>query len=112
MIKDIVEKQNEIELAEIESIKLMDARALALYKEDPSKVPPLLTEYCETQANQVVEEWWKLAWRLVAKYDDGYVNDPEKMAQEVGYPDEWYEKTNWANGPKSYKKPESGKGEL
>jgi len=51
----------------------------------------MLTEYSKTQANIVVKEWWELAWRLVAKYSDGYVNEPSKMAQEVGYPKEWYE---------------------
>ena len=106
MIKDIQQKQDEIELAALQSIKEMDKTALALYKKDPALVPPLLTEYCETQANQVVAEWWKLAWHLIAKYDDGYVNDPGKMAQEVGYPDDWYDKSEWVNGPKSYKKPE------
>ncbi len=104
MIKDIQQKQDEIELAALASIEKMDKQALALYKQDPAKVPPLLTEYCETQANQVVGEWWKLAWGLVARYDDGYVNAPEKMAQEVGYPKEWYGKSEWPNGPTSYKK--------
>lgn len=106
MIKDIRQKQDEIELAALESIKEMDSKALALYKQDPAKVAPLLTEYCETQANRVVAEWWKLAWELVARYDDGYVNAPGKMAQEVGYPKDWYEKTDWPNGPTSYKKTE------
>ncbi|MCJ7540406.1 MAG: C69 family dipeptidase, partial [Desulfobacterales bacterium] len=82
MIKDIQQKQDEIELAQINMIKEMDEKALALYKKDPKKVAPLLTTYCETQANQVVQAWWKLAWHLVAKYDDGYVNAPGKMAQE------------------------------
>ncbi|MBU4394064.1 MAG: C69 family dipeptidase [Proteobacteria bacterium] len=104
IIKDIQQKQDEIELAALFSIEEMDKQAVALYKQDPAKVPPLLTEYCETQANQVVKDWWKLAWELVARYDDGYVNAPEKMAQEVGYPKEWYEKSEWSNGPKSYKK--------
>lgn len=107
MIKDIAQKQDEIELAEIASIKMMDEKALALYKQDPEKVAPLLTTYCETQANQVVKEWWKLAWSLVARYDDGYINAPEKMAQEVGYPKEWYDKTDWSHGPTSYKKPDN-----
>lgn len=84
----------------------MDERALALYKQDPSKVPSLLTSYCETQANQVVSEWWKLAWNLVTKYDDGYVNAPGKMAQEVGYPKEWYPNSEWPQGPTSYEEPD------
>jgi dipeptidase len=106
MIKDIQQKQDELELAALEAVKQMDAQAVALYKEDPAKVVELLTEFSENQANQVVEEWWKLAWTLVARYDDGYVNAPEKMAQEVGYPKEWYQHTNWADGPKTYDRPE------
>ena len=65
----------------------------------------MLTDYSESQANQVVREWWKFAWHLVAKYDDGYINEPEKMAQEVGYPEGWYKHTNWSQGPTSYKNP-------
>jgi len=107
MIKDIQQKQDEIELAEIEGIKKMDAQALALYKKDPEKARELLTTYCETQANQVVKDWWNFAWFLVARYDDGYVNAPGKMSQEVGYPDSWYDKSEWPNGPTAYKKPKS-----
>ena len=56
---------------------------------------------CETQANQIVKDWWDFAWILVARYDDGYVNEPGKMAQEVGYPKDWYDKSEWPNGPKN-----------
>jgi hypothetical protein len=105
MIKDIQQKQDKIELAEIEGIKRIDALALALYKKNPKKARKFLTTYCETQATQVVKDWWNFAWLLVARYDDGYVNAPGKMAQEVGYPDEWYEKSEWKSGPTTYKKP-------
>ncbi|RLA79676.1 MAG: hypothetical protein DRG78_12475 [Epsilonproteobacteria bacterium] len=66
-------------------------KASHISKEDLIKAKQMLTEYSKTQANIVVKEWWELAWRLVAKYSDGYVNEPSKMAQEVGYPKEWYE---------------------
>ncbi len=46
-----------------------------------------------------------LAWKLVAKYSDGYVNEPGKMAQEVGYTKEWYDKSEWKNGPTKYPEP-------
>jgi len=105
IIKDIVQKQSELELEEIQSIQKMDKRALELYKKDPQKVKEMLTEYSNTQANKVVKEWWELAWRLVAKYSDGYVNEPGKMAQEVGYPEAWYKSSEWKNGPTSYEKP-------
>lgn len=105
MIKDIQQKQDEIEIAEIESIKQMDEQALALYKQDPAKAIQLLTTFCLNQADQVVKYWWELAWQLVARYDDGYINEPEKMAQEIGYPKAWYDKSEWIDGPTTYQKP-------
>lgn len=105
MLKDIQAKQAEIEQAEFESVKAMDKEALALYQKDPEKARELLTAFSKNQANQVVKIWWSLAWDLVARYDDGYVNEPGKMAQEVGYPKEWYQQSNWPKGPTSYAKP-------
>ncbi|MBN3038697.1 MAG: C69 family dipeptidase [Candidatus Omnitrophica bacterium] len=106
MIKDIQEKQNEIELAEIESIKKMDQQALEIYKDDPQKATDMLTAFCKTQANQVVKDWWEFAWGLVARYDDGYVNEPGKMAQELGYPQWWLKQTDYDKGPVTYEKKE------
>jgi dipeptidase len=105
MIKDIKQKQDETECAELEGIKKTDLQAIELYKDNPEKARDLLTAYCENQANKVVNDWWKFAWTLVARYDDGYVNDPGKMAQEVGYPEEWYKKSEWPNGPRTYQRP-------
>ncbi len=106
IIKDIKHKQDEIEWAEINGIKNTDKEALALYKEDPRKARDYLTNYCLNQAVQVVRDWWKMAWWLVAKYDDGYVNDPADsyLTDEVGYPKSWYKKSRWPEGPISYKK--------
>jgi len=105
IIKDIKDKQSELELEEIESIKKMDEMALKAYKKDPVKARQMLTEYSKIQANRIVKDWWKLAWKLVAKYSDGYVNEPGKMAQEVGYPEEWYRRSEWKNGPIKYERP-------
>ncbi|HDS09313.1 MAG TPA: dipeptidase [Firmicutes bacterium] len=102
MIKDIIQMQDQIELAEIQNLKSVEKKALALYKKSPKEAKKYLTEYCETQANQVVAAWWEFAWLLVARYDDGYINAPDRMVEEVGYPDSWYEKTNWYNGPVKY----------
>lgn len=106
MLEDIRQKQDQLEKAEIDGQQIMDAKAVAVYAVDPEKAAAMLTEYCENQANMVVQTWWDFAWQLVAKYDDGYVNEPGKMAQEVGYPKAWYDKCEWKDGPTSYKKPE------
>ena len=109
MIQDIQQKQDEIELAEIQGIKAMDDKAQKIYAHDPHKARELLSTYCRNQANQVVDTWWDFAWDLVARYDDGYLNAPGKMAQEVGYPQEWYKKSKWPHGPTTYQKPEPEK---
>ena len=54
----------------------------------------------------MVKTWWNFAGLLIAKYSDGYVNEPGKMAQEVGYPNAWYDLCEWTNGPTSYAKPD------
>lgn len=108
MYQDIQQKQNELEPALIDSIQHMDTQAAEIYKEDPDKARSLITAYCETQANQVVKDWWSFAGLLIAKYADGYVNEPGKMAQEVGYPKEWYSICEWTNGPTSYAPPAGG----
>jgi dipeptidase len=103
IIKDIQEKQNELELAEFEGIKTTDQKALALYKTDHEKARQLLTTYCKDQANQVVSKWWKLAWLLVAQYDDGFISSPEDMSEKIGYPDDWYKTSDYPDGPTTYK---------
>jgi dipeptidase len=106
IIKDVQQMQDQIELAALESIKTTDQKAMALYKNDPEQARQFLTETCMTRANKVAADWWDFAWLLVARYDDGYVNEPGKMAQEVGYPQAWYEQSAWPQGPTSYEKPE------
>ena len=81
----------------------MDQKALKVYQKDPLKAKEMLTQFSTNVATNVVDRWWELAWRLVAKYSDGYVNEPGKMTQEVGYPKEWYKNSNYSDGPTSYK---------
>ena len=105
MIKDIQQMQDQIETTEIDAIKAMDEKALDLYNQDSQKARELLSTFCENQANQVVRDWWNFAWLMVARYADGFVSSPEDMAKPVGYPKDWYMKTNWPDGPTGYEKP-------
>jgi dipeptidase len=105
VIKDIKEKQKALELEAAESTKVVEKRALSLYKKNPEQAKIILGEFSRNSAMKVYNTWWKLAWKLVAKYSDGYVNEPGKMAQEVGYPTEWYKRSEWKNGPIRYERP-------
>jgi dipeptidase len=105
IIKDIKAKQSELELLAIDGTKKIEKEAIKIYKTDPKKAKKILGEFSQESAINTYRTWWELAWRLVAKYSDGYVNEPDKMAQEVGYPDDWYEHSEWKNGPTHYEKP-------
>jgi len=66
-----------------------------------------LTRMCEQNAVQVVEAWWALADRLIARYSDGYINLPGTQGQPpapvpVGYPSQWLGLTDYRDGPLSY----------
>jgi len=104
IIKDIREKQSELELVAIEGTKDIEKRALKVYNKNPEQAKKMLAEFSRNNAMNVYNTWWSLAWKLVEKYSDGYVNEPEKMAQEVGYPEEWYQQSEWKNGPTKYEK--------
>jgi dipeptidase len=66
----------------------VEARAEALYKENPQACREYLTEYSNETAQRVVDDWWALADYLIVKYNDGYVNVPEGRSAS-GYPKEW-----------------------
>ena len=50
-------------------------------------------------------DWWAFADRLVVRYNDGFLNEPGKMAQPLGYPRNWLDTTEWRTGPTTYAKP-------
>ena len=102
IVRQLIKLAEELLLEDFEFHKQAAAES---FKKDPEKCRDYLTEVCKTQANDVVKIWWEFAWELVAKYNDGFINYPEKMIQEVGYPEDWLKKSKWSKGPIRYKKP-------
>jgi dipeptidase len=52
-------------------------------------------------AQFVVDHWWQLAWKLVAKYSDGFITTgegPNEM-QTIGYPAFWLQATEFSSWP-------------
>ncbi|TMW59739.1 hypothetical protein Poli38472_004808 [Pythium oligandrum] len=73
----------------------------ALSKKDSDAAAAYLEEESNSFATQVVKHWWALAWRLVAKYSDGYVTTGE-AADEMkspGYPAWWLKTSEFAAWP-------------
>lgn len=58
---------------------------------------------------EVREQWWDLAWKLVAKYQSGYNVTEESSAgtKATGYGEWWLNHTEWIEWPptNSYKPP-------
>ena len=89
MIKDIQGVQQELEGNFFALQPAVEATAAAMATSDPERARRFLTDYCVAAGEQVDRRWRELAERLFAKYNDGYVQDAEGNAQEVGYPDAW-----------------------
>ncbi len=66
----------------------VEKRALELYKQDPKLARDFLDEYSNSNAQKVVDAWWKLSDALIVKYNDGYIN-AAGQERSGGYPKEW-----------------------
>jgi len=105
MIRDINALQDSIETAELAAVERVGGEALALLEEDRGLALDVLTGYSVSNAEAVVTRWWALSDHLIAKYDDGYVNAPDSMAGEVGYPQWWLDEVGYSRGPVGYAPP-------
>jgi hypothetical protein len=101
MHQDIADLQEEIEIAEISGIAKADSVALEMYRNN-NGFTQYLTQFCTSNADSVVAQWWNFADRMIVKYDDGFLNSPAHMAHELGYPEWWLDDSGWKNGPISY----------
>jgi len=90
MIEDIKKAYTTFEDGLFNLQPVIEKRAQDLYNEKPELAREYLTDYSNTMAQRVVDEWWKLGDYLIAKYSDGYINLP-RTGQTVGYPEEWLE---------------------
>ncbi|HHY46781.1 MAG TPA: peptidase C69 [Firmicutes bacterium] len=84
MIKDIQAVYNAFESEAFAMQPIIEKAAKELYDKDPSLAVKFLTNYSNDLATRVVDAYWQLADRLIAKYNDGYVD-----GKTVGYPEEW-----------------------
>lgn len=89
MIQDIQAVQRELEGHLLALQPAVELVAVALHNTDRALLGRYLTDYSVTHGEEVVRRWRDLAERLVAKYNDGYVQGTEGDAEEVGYPEEW-----------------------
>ncbi len=58
-----------------------------------------MTNLYVQHAKDLVAAWWNLADALMFKYADGFVSEPGKIGQSVGYPAWWLKAVGYPGGP-------------
>lgn len=105
MIQDIHTVRNSFESSAFGRQAEVEKKALALWhKGDKKGAREMLTQYSDQNAKTVLENWWTLSDNLYLKYNDGYINTKETIAQPVFYPTWWLQQVGYENGPTSYQK--------
>jgi len=89
-IKDVRAAQEKWEKSALHRTAEIDQKALALYKESPEKATQFLTDYCNNNANLVINAWWELGDWLLVKYNHWWLYDvKERKRKPLTYPDWW-----------------------
>ena len=84
IIKDIQAEQKRIENKYFTFQKPIENAALELYKTDKNMSIEYLTSYSKNQADYTLKSWQELWEKLVAKYNDRYINDANAEGNEAG----------------------------
>ncbi|MGD9948848.1 MAG: dipeptidase [Desulfobulbus sp.] len=106
MIKDIQAVREKYESQFFGLQKDLEVQALELWnKGDQKSARALLTKHSDQLAANVLKDWWALSEQLYIRYNDGYLNTPDGIAQPVFYPSWWLKLVGYEQGPVSYLKP-------
>ena len=105
MIKDLDALRKAFETKARSEQPDLETKAAKLVEQgDEEGARKLLTDYSATNTREVLKAWWELSDTLYLKYNDGYINTEEEIAQPVFYPGWWLKKVGYENGPTSYEK--------
>jgi dipeptidase len=104
---DIQPLQKELEEKQIELVAQYDEK---LKNKGLDEATEQITEFCNENVEKLLERWWALSDRLIAKYSDGYINPPgqDNDVKEIGYSSLWLSYTDYKDGPTSYRMKHSG----
>ena len=90
MIVDIQAVQKDLEETMLALQPTVEQAAVDLAGSDPELLTRYLTDYSGSRGELVVQRWRELGECLIAKYNDGYVQEKEGDPVERGYPEDWY----------------------
>ncbi len=104
MIQDIKPQQTKIEGRELSNQSEVERKAGEILNKDGiDSCRDFLTEYSSTNAQSVLDDWWRLADFLVVKYSNGMINDFQNNTTiRQGYPNWWLNETGYQYGPRIY----------
>ena len=103
--KDIQGKAAGMEAAFAARVAALQTELAPRAASAPAQAQAAFAKALRAQAEGAVRDWREYFPQLVARYCQGFINSPEKMAQKAGYSDEWLRRTDYYKGPISYKKP-------
>ena len=86
MIKDIQLVQHKLEKQMIAENDSIQKAFLGAKKHDKTAV---LQNYVNSRAELILKEWNDLGYKLIAKYNDGYIKPDSGGVLSPGYPQEW-----------------------
>ena len=82
---------------------------MKLYNENPELAREFLTDYCTNNANNVVDAYWELADKLIAKYRNNNLNIIDEApgrnlgkSNSIGYPAWWLKSVDYEKGRGDY----------
>ena len=106
MIKDIRAVRDRHENTFFGTQPALETSALTLWNNGDQKAArTLLTKQSDQLSAEVLKDWWVLSEQLYIRYNDGYLNTPDGIAQAVFYPTWWLKQVGYEQGPTRYTRP-------
>ncbi len=104
-IQDVRKAQEKWEAPAFERVPDIDAQVLKIYKESPEKATEFMNDYCNNNANLVIDAWWKLGDDLLVKYNHLWIYSVmERNRKQIEYPEWWLRELVKKNNLKPVKK--------
>ena len=89
-IQDVRKAQEKWETDAVRRTKDIDEHALKLHKKSEKEAREYLTDYCNNNADLVINAWWKLGDDLLVKYNKFWIYDvKERRRLPLQYPEWW-----------------------
>ncbi len=89
IIPDVQKVQKEEEAKFFKMQPLIEETALKLAESDDELMREFLTNYSVSSSEALFHRWQKLAKEIIVKHNDGWVKEPGKIPEGIGYPEEW-----------------------